>query len=61
MNSSQKSADPPLAAEGGVRPPIVHEDSDPYRALDNLMAVVEALCPTWPPRRLFPPDARLLM
>lgn len=30
---------------------------DPFEALDDLMAVVEALCPTWPQRATFV-DAR---
>jgi hypothetical protein len=25
---------------------------DPYRVLDDLMAVIEALCPVWPPREI---------
>jgi len=39
----------PLAAEGGVTiaPP---ETRDPFEVFDDLMTVVEALCPTWPPR-----------
>ena len=37
------------AATGGIdAPPRVEED--PYRALDDLMAAVEALCPVWPSR-----------
>ena len=39
----------PFAADGGLRPDPVRED-DPYRALDELMAAVEALCPVWPAR-----------
>jgi hypothetical protein len=30
-----------------------HSERDPYKALDELMSVVEALCPTWPPRENF--------
>jgi hypothetical protein len=30
-----------------------HHERDPYKALDELMSVVEALCPTWPPRENF--------
>ena len=42
----------PLAASGGVsmRPATPR---DPYEALDDLMAAVEALCPRWPARKLF--------
>jgi hypothetical protein len=34
---------------------------DPYRVLDDLMAVIEALCPVWPPREIDGPmhDLRL--
>lgn len=42
----------PIIAEGG----IVAATSiarDPYATLDDLMVVVEALCPQWPARPLF--------
>ncbi len=29
---------------------LPRHDDDPYRALDELMAAVEALCPVWPAR-----------
>ena len=34
---------------------------DPYRVLDDLMTVIEALCPVWPPREIGGPmnDLRL--
>jgi hypothetical protein len=34
---------------------------DPYRVLDDLMAVIEALCRVWPPREIGGPmnDLRL--
>jgi hypothetical protein len=49
-----------LAADGGA-PANALRDRDPFEALDDLMVVVEALCPTWPPRRGFGsmPDMRL--
>lgn len=50
-----------VLADGGAAPRTpVHVD-DPYRALDDLMAVVEALCPVWPPREIGGPmdDLRL--
>lgn len=52
MNSSTKSTDQPFAAEGGLRR-VPKREEDPFRALDDLMVVVEALCPTWPERRPF--------
>ena len=43
--------EPLLVREGGVayRP---EPDADPFAALADLMEVVEALCPQWPPREL---------
>jgi hypothetical protein len=53
MSSSNKSADgsssQPIIAEGGV-PYSPSTNRDPFAALDDLMCVVEALTPTWPPR-----------
>lgn len=41
-----------IAADGGVvAPPAV--EPDPYKSLDDLMVVVEALCPRWPERECF--------
>ena len=44
--------DAPLAAEGGLARPAARAE-DPFRALDELMVVVEALCPIWPQRGPF--------
>jgi hypothetical protein len=60
MNSFAKPAEPPFAAEGGLGASVRREE-DPYRALDDLMAVVEALCPVWPPRDAFTSGARMLL
>lgn len=69
MRSSQTSTDQPghhtgpvvlVAGAGAVATPAA-DARDPYEALDDLMAVVEALCPSWPPRPGFGPmpDLRL--
>lgn len=68
MRSSQGSPDvgmslassAPLAADGGVRS-VVEPATDWFTVLDDLMGVVEALCPTWPGRGNFGPmhDLRL--
>ena len=68
MNSSPVSTDstdpaPPrdvLVAAGGIHVPA-QPMRDPFEALDDLMVVVEALCPTWPRRESFGtmPDMRL--
>jgi hypothetical protein len=49
-----------LVADGGA-PAGTPRDGDPFEALDDLMTVVEALCPEWPPRSGFGamPDMRL--
>jgi hypothetical protein len=50
-----------LLAADGAPPPGPPRDGDPFGALDDLMTVVEALCPEWPPRSGFGamPDMRL--
>lgn len=68
MNSSPSSTDPyslahrqdMLVADGGIRVPAPPM-RNPFEALDDLMVVVEALCPTWPPRESFGamPDMRI--
>jgi len=63
-----KSADPiaeskteqPLAGEGGIRTSLA-SDRDPYEVLDDLMIVVEALCPRWPPRDTFKTEGLWLL
>lgn len=60
MSSFAKSAEQPFAAEGGLDFAPRRED-DPYLVLDDLMAVVEALCPTWPQRNAFREGIRMLM
>ncbi|HET9049865.1 MAG TPA: hypothetical protein VFN29_12995 [Chiayiivirga sp.] len=52
MSSCANSPDFPFAADAGIQAPIVPEQ-DPYRALDELMVVVEALCAQWPERETF--------
>ena len=59
MNSSKISPDVPpgapahvLFADGGLQT-VVSSDRDPFEALDDLMMVVEQLCPEWPPRPTF--------
>ena len=50
--SSSDVALHPLSSDGGVNSPPP-DTRDPFEALDDLMQVVEALCPTWPDRELF--------
>ena len=60
MSSSAKSTDAPLAAGAGLgaMPPA---PDDPYQALDDLMAVVEALCPVWPQRAPFAGGTKMML
>jgi hypothetical protein len=60
MNSCEKSTEAPLAGGGGVQVPASRPD-DPYRVLDDLMAVIEALCPVWPQREVFKHESRNLL
>jgi hypothetical protein len=47
--SSDSPEKTPLAVEGGVTI-VLPETRDPFEVLDDLMTVVEALCPAWPQR-----------
>jgi hypothetical protein len=47
--SSNNGTNPILVAEGGVTTPV-DDDRNPFEILDDLMQVVEALCPKWPER-----------
>ncbi|HMN44175.1 MAG TPA: hypothetical protein PKE27_06375 [Povalibacter sp.] len=60
MKSSPTSPDQPCANGGGIEVVVPPED-DPYRALDELMAVVEALCPEWPERGVFVDGGKMLL
>lgn len=60
MNSSVKltkqqqlgGRDQPIAGAGGIDSAPLSK-RDPYDVLEELMAVVEELCPTWPVRDTF--------
>lgn len=40
-----------LATEAGISP-MALDARDPFEVLDDLMTVVEALCPVWPSRAI---------
>ncbi len=42
-----------FTADGGLERTATESERDPFKALDELMVVVEALCPTWPERPTF--------
>jgi hypothetical protein len=66
MSFSMKRSDPvvlplqPFAGAGGVAV-APHSARDPYEVLDDLMTVVEALCPQWPSRPTFSQKMELLL
>lgn len=60
MKSLVNSAEAPFASEGGISVPP-EEPADPFAALDELMVVVEALCPEWPPRPTFVNGGKMLL
>jgi hypothetical protein len=60
MKSLTNPVEPPFAAGAGVVLPV-ESDEDPYQRLDDLMVVIEALCPVWPPRECFVDGGRMLL
>jgi hypothetical protein len=59
-SSSNSSNGHAFVAEGGA----VHEPTsspDPFNDLDDLMVVVEALCPVWPQREPFQTSGTYLL
>ena len=60
MKSLANPVEPPFAADAGIVLPV-DSDEDPYRRLDDLMAVVKALCPVWPARGCFVAGGRMLL
>jgi hypothetical protein len=58
--SSSERLEHPLSSEGGLHLPA-HDSRDPFEAVDDLMQVVEALCPTWPSRAPFPSSATFIL
>ena len=51
----------PLADAGAAGIVVTVIEREPYEALDDLMNVIEALCPTWPSRRMFSVTGQFLM
>ena len=51
----------PFAADGGVTHVPAVTSRDPFEALDDLMTVIEALCPVWPNREIFSSTDRFLI
>jgi hypothetical protein len=51
----------PFAADGGIAHMPPATGRDPFEALDDLMTVIEALCPVWPNRAIFSSTDRFLI
>jgi hypothetical protein len=61
MSYCGKLTDPaPLAADGSSKASPAPVE-DPFEVLDDLMVVVEGLCPTWPSRPTFRDGGYLLL
>ncbi len=58
MNSCNKPTEHFFAGSGGIVVPMDNE-REPFEILDDLMAVIEALCPAWPQRDTFANAGRL--
>ena len=54
--SLNKQQPQPLASEGGISESPA-DARGPFEVLDDLMQVIEALCPTYPQRDTFPDGA----
>ena len=54
-------AQQPFAADGGITHVPEVTSRDPLEALDDLMTVIEALCPVWPNREIFSSTDRFLI
>jgi hypothetical protein len=54
-------ASQPIAGEGGITSSSPAGARNPYEALEDLMLVVEALCPNWPPRDTFKTEGLWLL
>jgi hypothetical protein len=50
----------PIADHAGLESAAA-SDRDPYEVLDELMLVVEQLCPVWPERELFSEEGEWLL
>ena len=59
--SSQDYSAPIFAADAGLPAAPVESGRDPFQLLDELMVVVEALCPVWPERPTFENSKQFLL
>jgi len=58
--SERAKTEQPVVGEGVIAErPVTNRD--PFEALDDLMTVIEALCPTWPDRKPLSSSIRFLL
>jgi hypothetical protein len=60
MKEHEQSAQP-LVADGGLPSTPLETGRDPFQMLDDLMVVIEALCPVWPSRPTFEGSTHFLL
>ncbi|MGA7539174.1 MAG: hypothetical protein WBW93_10435 [Steroidobacteraceae bacterium] len=60
MSFFERPPEPPFAADAGLQSPAARPE-DWLRALDELMVVVEALCPRWPALEPFAHSKTMLL
>lgn len=51
----------PFVTDGGITHVPAATSGDPFEAFDDLMTVIEALCPVWPDREIFSSTHRFLI
>jgi hypothetical protein len=63
MSCSEKITDMTVEVDNeiGTSHPPAEPSSEHYHQLEELMAIVEALCPVWPPREPFRAGCQMLL
>jgi hypothetical protein len=61
QNSTSNARSPFAGPGAGGVAGAASSDREPYEALDDLMCVVEALCPEWPARGIFQSSGKFLL
>ena len=59
--SGPANPDTPFFRDGGLPPARTQATRDPFDTFDDLMTVVEALCPIWPERGTFSDSSTFLI
>jgi len=59
--SESKNNEQPFVVDGGLPQTRFESARDPFAVLDDLMTVIEALCPSWPQRGTFASSSKFLL